>query len=138
MTPVLQARLQDAFRELARGSCFGFSSPKARSEEKPTKPPTTKSTATASVGVESLTEPASEGNEQLADSGEPARSCGSRLRAQGIVCHQPPEESVIEACRARFLDGSTSLEEALRVVRSGTEGDTVSVHPLTSPIWSEP
>ena len=107
---------------------------KARSEEKHTKPPTTKSTATASVGVESLTEPASEGNEPPADSGDPARSVRvaapssrNRVSSASRGKGQSIDPDGTEACRARFLDGATSLEEALRVVRSGTEGDTVSV-----------
>ena len=68
------SRCFQGIAQKARGSCFGFSSAKARDEEKHTKPPTTKSTATASVGVESLTELASEGKELPTDSGDPARS----------------------------------------------------------------
>ena len=68
------SRCFQGIAQKARGSCFGFSSPTTYNEEKHTKPPTTKSTATASVGVESLTEPASEGNDPPPDSADPARS----------------------------------------------------------------
>ena len=110
------SRCFQGIAQKARGSCFGFSSRKARDEEKHAKP------ATASVGVESLTEPASEGNELPADSGDPARSV--RVAAPSS---RNRVSSVLRGKGQRFLDGATSLEEALRVVRSGTEGDTVSV-----------
>ena len=50
-----------------------------------------------------------------------------QVAAPGSRNRLPSASDGTEASRARFLDGTTSLEEALRVVRSGTEGDTVSV-----------
>ena len=81
-----------------------------------------------------MTQPASETKDQPADSGDPARtvrvaapSSRNRVLSAWRGKGQSGDPDGTEACRARFLDGASSLEEALRVVRSGTEGDTVSV-----------
>ena len=65
------SRCFQGIAQKARGSCFSFSSPK---EEKHTKPPTTKSTAAASVGADAeSTEPVSAGTDQPTDAGDRAR-----------------------------------------------------------------
>ena len=115
----------------SKGFLFRFSSPKADGEER-TKPPTTQSTATASVSVGCLTEPMSDGSGKPPDAGDPARSVrdaapSSRNRVSSVSKGKglSLDSDGLAACRAKFLDGSGSLDKTLRVVRSG--GDTVSV-----------
>ena len=91
------------------------------------------------VSVESLTELVSEGDSKPPDAGGPERSVldaapssrngvSSISRGKGLSV----DSGGLEACRAKFLDGSGSLDKTLRVVRSGTEGDS------TNSIWSGP
>ena len=71
--------------------------------------------------------------EQLLTLRRRCAGAGSRWKSVEVlsVHFQAKRTSVdsdgLKACRAKHLDGSGTLEETLRVVSSGTEGDSVSV-----------
>ena len=116
------------------GACVILETPAVQVFSGSKPPPTTQSTATASASDGSLTEPVSEGSGKPPDAGDPALSVrdvppGSRSRVSSVSRGKglSIDPDGLEACRAKFLDGSGFLEETLRVVRSDRLGQRVLI-----------